>query len=192
MRRTEWLIQFEQELTRLRVPSPREIVADYEEHFANAMGGGKPEDEVAAKLGDPVAAARAHQAESLLTKAVQDPARGPDPATVLRATFRLLVLTPFNFIMLIGPFLLAAVFLVVGWSLCLAVGAVCIAAFTVTFATLPFLFINFWGPFAAAFGSFALVGCTLFGVLTMVLISQTVLKLFVSYMRWNVDFVLEK
>lgn len=29
MKRTEWLIKLEQELIRLKVPQPREIVADY-------------------------------------------------------------------------------------------------------------------------------------------------------------------
>ncbi|MBX2987581.1 MAG: DUF1700 domain-containing protein [Bdellovibrionaceae bacterium] len=191
MTRTEWLIKLERELTRLGVPAPREIVADYEEHFAIAAGAGKKEEETAAKLGDPVSVARAHQAERLVSQ-VATPGEAPKMRDVASATWRLLVLTPFNFFMLIGPFLLLAICLFTGWMLCLTFGGVSLAILTLAATSVPLLAVNFWGTGALILAALGFVSLTVFGIMTMLLISKGALSFFVSYLKWNVDFVLAK
>lgn len=191
MKRTEWLMRLENELDRMKVSNPKEIFADYEEHFTIGASQGKTEEEIATKLGDPQAAARAHQAETLVTKAAGGE-KGPQVKNVFNATMRVLMLTPFNFFMLIGPFLAVAIFLFSGWMVCVAFAGVSAALIGVSFLSLPFLVSYFAAVGAVIFAALAFCGITILSVLTMILITQWILTLFVSYMRWNVDFVLQK
>lgn len=192
MRRTEWLIELERELTRLEVVGRSEILRDYEEHFSAAMDAGKAEEDVSAKLGDPKAVARAHQAESLVTQARRPDGKPADMSSILKATFRLLLLTPFTFLMLAGPFAIVSLLLLVGWSVTLACGGASIAAVAVGLFALPFLLVSFWGAGAFLFGAVAVIGFTALVAMTMWILTKWTLQLFISYMRWNVDFVLEK
>lgn len=192
MRRTEWLIQLEQELTRLGVVGRKEIIEDYEEHFAVATDAGKSEEEVAEKLGDPRAAAKAHMAEGLVTQATRPDGKPADMATILKATFRLLVLTPFTFLMLIGPFAIVAAMLLAGWGVSVAFGGVSLGAIAVGMFSFPFLLVNVWGAGAFFFGALACIGATAVWAMTMFVITKWTLQVFVSYLRWNVNFVLEK
>jgi uncharacterized membrane protein len=195
MKRTEWLIKLEQELTRLGVIGPREVVADYEEHFSIGASQGKSEEDIAAKLGDPAAIARAHHAENLVTKVTApagSPNATPEMADILRATFRLLLLTPFNFIMLICPFLIIATFLFTGWLLSAVFSAVSVVLLVVAALCFPFLLVNFWSAGAVLFGALGFVCMTGITLMTMYVATKWIINLFVSYLRWNVNFVLEK
>ena len=200
MKRTEWLIKLEQELIRLKVPQPREIVADYEEHFAAAMEARKSEEDTAAKLGDPKTVAGAHSAEYLMAGASPTvplpPAAAipfkPDLGNMLRASLRLLVLTPFNFLMLVGPFLIFCLFLIVGWTIAGAMTGASAGAILLGVISLPFMVLNFWLVSGLFFGAMAFIGFTVLTVMTMSLLTKWILQIFASYLRWNVDFVLEK
>ena len=57
MTRTEFLDALEQELRRSGVSDTAEIVGEYEDHFAFRLADGFSEEEIAAKLGDPVSLA---------------------------------------------------------------------------------------------------------------------------------------
>ena len=192
MKRTEWLITLEQELTRLGVARAKEILADYEEHFAAAVDAGKAEEDVAAKLGDPKAAARAHMAEGLVTQVTGHEFKAGDMPSILRATLRLLVLTPFTFLMLVGPFAIVALFLVIGWAITMMFGGFSIGAIIGGMFAFPFMLVSFWGAGAIFFGAAAFVGLTALIAMTMWVLTKWTLTLFVSYLRWNIDFVLEK
>lgn len=190
MSKREWLQKLENEMSRIGVFHFREITRDYEEHFNVGVSQGKTETEIAAKLGDPLAVARAHHAETLVTKVQSSSGTGLMGA--LSAALRLLILTPFNFFMLIGPFLITIAFLVTGWVTCLVSGAVSVAAVVVTIVALSFLFMNFWGTGAFIFGSLGFIGATILGLMLMWLITRWIVDLFISYLKWNVNFVLEK
>lgn len=192
MTRTEWLITLETELTRLGVPAPREIVSDYEEHFAAGAESKKTDEEIAAKLGDPKAVARAHQAESLVDKAAAPQNRPADLGHVWKASLRLLLLTPFTFLMLIGPFFFLSVFLVGGWGLAFLFGGLGAAGLAIASLGVPLLLVDFWSAGAFIFGTLAFAGAAALGLMTMWVVTKIILQAFVSYLRWNVNFVLEK
>lgn len=194
MKRSEWLVKLEQEMSRLGVPNGREIVADYEEHFSVAMEAGKSEEEVCEKLGDPLTVAKAHQLEKLVT--VSMPAGSPngtmDMSGILRAALRVLILTPLNFFLMIGPFVVIATLLVTGWIVAVVFGLLSLAASVLALIGVPFLVVNFWSAGALVFGSLAFIGFTVIGVMTMWVLTKVLMTFFVSYLRWNVNFVLEK
>lgn len=190
MNKTEWLRELRQELDRLGIAHGREILADYEEHFSVAAERGQSEDVVTGKLGSPLAVARAHRAEALVTKIEQG--SGWDFSNAIGAALRLLVLTPFNFFMLVGPFLVLSVLLVFGWFLCLLGTALSVGALGVSAVALPFLIVNFWAAGAFFFAALTFAGLTVLSVLLMFLFSKVTIRIFVSYLRWNIDFVIDR
>lgn len=191
MNRRNWIDLLHENLRKEGLHDTAEILADYEEHFNAAIARGKSEEDIAAKLGDPALVARAHQAEALVTRSPVT-GRDPDMGAVMKATLRMLVLTPFNFLMLIGPFLIFAVFLVTGWSMVLAFAGVSLVALLGVILAIPALLMNFWFGGAIFFGSLGVISMTVFGVLTMYLITRWVISVFVSYLQWNVNFVIGK
>lgn len=191
MNRRTWIDQLHENLRKEGLHDTAEILADYEEHFNAGLASGKTEEEVATKLGEPALVARAHQAEALVTRSPVT-GRDPDMGAVMRATLRMLVLTPFNFLMLIGPFLIFAVFLLTGWTLVATFAAMSVAALVGVVLSVPLLFMNFWIGGTTFFGSLGFISMTVFGTLTMYLITRWVISVFVSYLQWNVNFVIGK
>lgn len=194
MKRSEWLVKLEQEMSRLGIERVREAVADYEEHFAIAMDAGKSEEEICEKLGDPVTVAKAHQVDRMVTSALPaGKAAGPmDMQGILRATLRVLILTPLNFFLLIGPFIVIASLLFTGWILAVVFGLLSLGATVLALISVPFLVIEFWSAGSMLFGSLAFVGFTVLGIMTLWVLTRVLLTWFVSYLQWNVNFVLEK
>lgn len=192
MKRSEWLTELERELARHGLARTKEILADYEEHFAAAVDSGKTEEDVAAKLGEPKAVAKAHLAESLVTKVGSSELKAGDVPSIVSASLRLLVLTPFTFLMMIGPGAMVALFMIVGWSLVLLFGGLSVAALFAGLFAFPLMAVSFWGAGALVFGVMAFVGGTLLAAMTMWILTKWTLTAFVSFLRWNVDFVLEK
>lgn len=190
MNRMEWMRTLRAELDAAGLPKPAEIVADYEEHFAVAAERGENEQNVILRLGPPGAVARAHLAEALVTKV--EAGSEWDFSNAMGAALRLLVLTPFNFFMLIGPFLILCVLLITGWMLCLLGGVLSVAAIAIALFALPFLIFSFWGTGAVFFGAMAFIGLTVLSVLSMFWISKGLFRVFVSYLRWNIDFVIDR
>jgi len=54
MKKNEFISALEKALAELNSDERREIISDFQEHFANGLAGGKTEEEVARELGDPV------------------------------------------------------------------------------------------------------------------------------------------
>lgn len=57
MNRIEFMAQFSEELRKRKVPDADEIVEEYRQHFDFKLADGYSEEEIAAKLGDPIALA---------------------------------------------------------------------------------------------------------------------------------------
>lgn len=57
MNKQSFMYNLDGALARLKPEERKDILADFEEHFANGMASGKSEEEVARELGDPVALA---------------------------------------------------------------------------------------------------------------------------------------
>lgn len=191
MTRREWIDQLHEKLRSQGLHDTAEILADYEEHFIAGVGTGKTEADIAAKLGDPDLVARAHKAEALVTKSPLT-GRDPDMGNVLRATLRMLVLTPFNFLMLIGPFLIFAVFLLTGWSVIAGFVALSLGALVGIMLAFPAAMASLWLGGAIFFASVGFICLTIFGIMTMFVLTRWMISIFISYLQWNVNFVIGK
>ncbi len=100
----------------------KEIVADYEEHFAHGLRSGKSEDQIIQSLGNPKFVAAQYLTENLSRVNSNEVTfdKGSIAAnvkTLARVVALLLVLAPFNFFVLLVPFALVVTLGIVGWGI---------------------------------------------------------------------------
>jgi len=190
MSENEFLNKLQDKLVKMEIPRWEDIIRDYREHFANGKTHGRSEEEIAKNLGDPDTLAKAFEVERVLKPHVNEPSLSP--LRFVGATTRLLVITPFNFLVLIGPALLVFILLLVGWILSLGFAGVSFVATMAALVISPALLINFWMVGSIIFAALSTFFFSLIVLLIMWVFSQMVTRAFTSYLKWNVDFVLQK
>ena len=190
MTKKEFLQHLENELQTLQIPRRDEVLTDYKEHFENAIQQGQKEEDVCQNLGDPRVLAGAFEAERVLRPKANEPALSG--ARFWAVCFRLLVITPFNFLMLFGPFLATGILFIVGWTVTILLVALGLAGLILALILSPGFFINFWATGTFLFGSISFLSFSLVGLFVMWAISRMLIELFSKYLRWNVDFLLQK
>lgn len=190
MNKLEFLKLLKLELESNGVRNNQDILADYEEHFAHGIAKGKSEEEICKSLGSPLTLAKAYKTESMIQE-IKNSDKGFDMKLALNVVLRLLVLAPFNFIVLFIPGIIIFTFLVTGWAVSLAFSgvAVGILGFLPEAATLS---LSAWAWVAGISMSLSFLGMATIGVMIMFLISKYILMGLISYLQWNVKFVLEK
>jgi uncharacterized membrane protein len=190
MTQQDYLSSLRRELEQRKVPRIQEIMADYEEHFTHALKSGKNESEVVDKLGAPALIARAYETESMLNEAKAS-SRGVDWGLIMSSLGRIIILAPFNFIFMFIPAVILFSLIMAGWSVAGAFGAVAlgilsaIPAVTMSAGTV-------WALVATVFASLGVLGLAAIGVLIMYLITKSVAIGVLSYLQWNLKFVLAK
>jgi uncharacterized membrane protein len=115
MTENEFLHTLEQALSGLEPSARAEVLADYREHFASAREAGRSDDETSRKLGDPRTLARGYAATEKLAQAERASSIAGRSWHLLGVAKALIILAPLNFLMAIGPFLILAAALLVGW-----------------------------------------------------------------------------
>ena len=101
MNRHDFMHGLRRSLAGLPTEDRDEILDDYEEHFQSGLAEGKPEEEIAASLGDPVAIAKLYRANHLVQKAEAATSAG----NIAKAMFAIIGLSFFNLVFIWGPFL---------------------------------------------------------------------------------------
>lgn len=188
MTKQQYLDRLELELRRLNVSQVNEVLADYREHFSVGESTGKDESEIIDKLGEPATIAKAYQAENLIQK--MENANSPDKAGLFfRAFLRALVLTPFNFFMLLGPFLVLFCMLMTGWIVALTLCGSGLGIGIGLFATIPLSIFSFWAAGSVLFGSLFLISVSLLGLMVMFFATRFSLSACIAYLKWNIEFV---
>lgn len=188
MKKQEYFDKLELELRRQNVLKVTEILSDYEEHFAMGSSKGKTEEVIVEKLGDPLTVAKAYQAEALILQ-IEDAPVQDQAAYLIRAFLRLVVVTPLNFVMLLGPVLILSVIVFTMWTVVLSLA---IAGFGVSgelLASLSILTSGIWGLAMSLFGGIAIISWTLLGILVMFFITRFLFRTFIDYLRWNIQFI---
>lgn len=183
------------QLAKRNVPNAYAVVADFERRFQAAAARGLSEEEAAQSFGDPAAVAATWLADHLVTSTTTATSTGRkvvNVSSVLRATLRALLLTPLNFVLLLGPFLIFTVILIVGWTFATIVGGFSFLVLLLSTLAIPFMFFNFWAAGAVLFGALTLAGFALLVVLTLWIFTRFLFQIFIAYLRWNVDFVMER
>lgn len=189
MNKQEFLNSLKENLERYQIKNIQDILADYEEHFVHGLNKGKREDEISESLGTPSTIAKAYQTESMINE-IKNPQNKFRLSLALNIVIRLLVIAPLNFFVLFIPGILLFAFLVTGWSISAAIasGSLAILSALPSLATLP---ANAWTWIAGLCASFSLLGLGVLGGMIMFLISKTILIMLISYLQWNLKFVME-
>ena len=94
----------------------KEIVSDYEEHFAVARSSGKMDDEIASSLGNPKTIGKSYRVDTAMK------ADRPGFKRILSAVFASVSLGFFNIVFVLGPFLALVAVLISLWAAALSVG----------------------------------------------------------------------
>ncbi len=189
MTKQEFLKSLKEHLERLQITKIQEILVDYEEHFVHGLRKGKTEMEISESLGTPSTIAKAYQTESMINE-IKDPQKKFRLSLALNVIIRLLVIAPLNFFVLFIPGALLFAFLITGWATSAAIGSASLAVLSAlpALATLP---ANAWTWVAGISASFSLLGLAVLGGMIMFLISKTILIMLISYLQWNLKFVME-
>jgi len=190
MTKKEFMAELRQALSNNKVNNIDEIVADYDEHFAHALAQGKTEDEISKKLGSPDTIAKAYETESMITT-IKDPKTPFKLSRALNVLCRLIVLAPFNFLVLCIPGTVLASLIVAGWSCVVALGSCSLAAIAVAFQA-HLIALSVWLGVGAFSACLSFAGATVLGGFLMYVITKQFLLFSISYLQWNVKFILER
>lgn len=179
MNKEQFLHQLDSLLKRLSFEERKDILQDYEEHFAMGLEEGKTEEEIAASLGSPNQIAKELLASYHLEKVESSMTAG----NIMRAIWAVIGLGFFNLVIVAGPFFALVGVIVAGW----AVGIGFIAS---PILALVHYLVN-RGTFSVfeLFISIMLCGIGLFIAIGMFFVSKTVIHLFVRYLKFNASLV---
>lgn len=190
MTKAEFLNALRIELEKHQVSNISEIISDYEEHFAHGLSAGKSELDIVAKLGEPDTIAKAHQTENLIQK-IQSPNGKFELGLAVKIILRLIVLAPFNFLVLFIPGAIIFALLTAGWSVSLAFGAVSLAMVALL-GKISIISTSIWAIVAGVSGILGMLGLSVIGIIVMLIVSKAFLMMAISYLQWNIKFITEK
>lgn len=190
MTKHEFLKTLKAELDANQIRNVSEILQDYEEHFNHGQSKGKMESEIASSLGSPIVIARAYKTETMIAE-IKNEDNQFRFGLALNVILRLLVLAPFNFIVLFIPGLIIFSLVVAGWSVAMGFGSAGLAVVWYI-PTMLSISSTFWLGLAAVTGSIGLLGLATIGFMIMFFITKHVVLALISYLQWNLKFVMEK
>ena len=190
MKKAEFLKNLETALRKHNVVSVTDILSDYEEHFTHGLQKGKTEEQISESLGNPDTIAKAYETDSIIAE-VKNPYKKFQFGLALKALGRFIVLAPFNFFVLVIPGVVAISLIVAGWAVSLAFGAVS-AALMVLIPVFGIFAISSWAGLAGVTSGLAFIGITVLSVILMFDITKYFLLGALSYLQWNLKFILEK
>lgn len=190
MTKHEFLKTLKTELETNQISNISEILQDYEEHFNHGQSKGKNESEIAASLGSPVTIAKAYHTETMIAE-IKNTENNFRWGLALNIILRLLILAPFNFVILFIPGLFIFSMLIVGWVMAIAFGSAAIALVW-NIPSMLSVSSTVWVGLAGVSGSIGLLGLCLIGFMIMFFLSKYVALAAISYLQWNLKFVMEK
>lgn len=189
MNKHSYINELTKQLKKLPSQEIEEILADYREHFEIGQRCGKTEEEISKSLGHPRSVAQGYLVSNLVDEAKTSQSITARSKILLQIMFIILVLAPFNFFVIVGPFLILFALTLAGWAVPIAIGGVSIAVMG-TFLTMePSFTIGTLQGLSLLFMFLGALGLAAMGILIMVLISQFLTQLVVSYLRWNINFI---
>lgn len=191
MTKAEYLKELERQISRIPQKERMDIMADYQEHFEMAMAAGKKEEDICVSLGTPRSVAQSILMNSLVQEAKASPNVRGRANALLRIMLLVLVLAPFNFLILVGPFLVLFALLFTGWVTPLAIGA------GVTFAGIELLKAGLTGlgvftGLSIASMWLGTMGLVFLACMLMWLLTRGSLWLLIGFFKWNIDFITQR
>ncbi len=166
-----------------------EILADYEEHFANGRSAGKTESEIIAALGPAKTVAQGYLMNTLIKEVNVAPSTIQRSGLLMQMMVIFLVLAPFNFLVLVGPFLVLVALLFAGWAIPITIAGVSIAALITVLVTTSLHVIGVLQGFSLFFMFLGVIGMSALASMIMILLSRGMIQLVSSYIRWNYNII---
>lgn len=189
MTKYEFLKELKAELEKNQVRDVSDILADYEEHFNHGQTKGKTEQDIATSLGSPYTIAQAYQTERMIED-IRKPETGFRFGLALSIIIRLLILAPFNFIVLFIPGIIILSLLFAGWSVAVAFGSAALGVLWFM-PSLTSISSTIWMIMAGVFTIIGLLGLSIIGLSVMFFITRYIVLGLISYLQWNLKFVME-
>lgn len=190
MNQQDYLRLLKTELEKHGITNVSEILLDYQEHFAHALGGGKTEEEIVSKLGQPDQIAKAYETEAFINK-TRSQSTGIQWGLVVNSIGRLFIIAPFNFFFLFIPAIIIGVLLLCGWAVSAGIGAAGLGIL----GALPGIVTSAGTAWAAAttvFMGLGVLGFAAMGLMMMYIFTKYIALAVINYLQWNVKFVLAK
>jgi uncharacterized membrane protein len=179
MSKNKFLQQLNESLKPLSLKEREDILQDYEEHFSIGLQEGKTEEEIVTSLGSPN-----HIAKELLAGYHVEQATARATAqNVLRATWAVIGLAFFNLVIVLGPAIALAGFILSAWAigLCFLASPILVLGEAIVHPSGFFLFNFFMSLAFCGLGYFILIG--------MLFVTRLAIKGFVRYLKYNVSLV---
>jgi uncharacterized membrane protein len=166
----------------------KELLADYEAHFAAGRENGKSDEDISRSLGTPKSVAQEILMNTWVKQIDEAPAAMRLPSTLAHIALMILILAPFNFFMLVCPFLILFMFVLVGWTVPVALGGIAVGAFTFFFQRGgdPVGMLSGLSLFCMFLG---MLGLAATASMIMLLITRGAFQLLISFFKWNLDFI---
>lgn len=190
MNQQDYLRSLKTELEKHGIANVSEILLDYQEHFAHALGGGKTEEEIVSKLGQPDQIAKAYETEAFINKA-RTQNQGIQWGLVVNSIGRLFIIAPFNFFFLFIPAIVICALLFAGWAVSAAIGATGFGVLGVAPGILASAG-TVWAVVTTICLGLGLLGFAALGLMMMYLFTKYIALAVINYLQWNVKFVLAK
>lgn len=179
MNKADFLSKLESSLHQISEAERRDILQDFEEHFQIGLAEGKSEEDIVAGLGSPDHIAKELLANYHIEKVETKASAG----NMLRAVWSVIGLGFFNLVVVLGPFLALVGILLAGWIVSITFVASPILVLVNTLIH-PSVFEAF-----ELFVSLVLSGLGFFIGIGMYYVTRWLSKVFVRYLRSNVNFV---
>jgi len=179
MSKSSFLQQLNESLKPLSSKERADILQDYEEHFSIGLEEGKTEEEIVTSLGSPNQIAK----ELLADYHVEQATAKVTTQNILRATWAVIGLAFFNVVIVLGPAVALAGFILSAWAigLCFLLSPILVLGEAIVHSSGFFLF--------NLFMSLAFCGIGYFIMLGMLVVTKLAIKGFVRYLKYNVSLV---
>lgn len=179
MNKDQFLTKLNALLKKIPPEERKDMLQDFEEHFAIGLEEGKTEEQIAKSLGSPQQIAR----DLIATYRVEQVEETTTTANVFRAVWAVIGLGFFNLVVVLGPFIALASLIFAGWvvSFSFTVSPLLVVINTVIYPASFQLFDLFF--------SIGLTGLGLLIGLGMYYATRAVTSGFIRYLKYNVRIV---
>lgn len=182
MTRLEFMQKMDGALARLKPEERKDILSDFEEHFANGLANGKGEAEVAQELGDPVVLAAQY------TEGLPEPAQPVKASGVAQSVLAAFGLLLFNAIIALPVIAVLFAIWISLWSVVLALLAAALACFVAPFVSWFSLPTALVGVGAVMIG-IAMLALTVLAAIGMVYVTKWSFKGLAAYVKAHIRII---
>lgn len=189
MKKEQFLASLRSQLSHLPPEEVNEILRDQEEYIRDAVSAGRTEEKVIESLGDPKSFAASVSAESKIQRAENSSTLKSQVSSTMGALVAILALAPLNIIFALGPFIALVFIAFGGWGVALGSLFASIITFGAFLFKGIFMAAGLWAHLTVFFFILGCFGVSLLALIVMYKVTQMFLKMTISYLKWNLNFI---